>query len=97
MQQRNRRPTNRLRARRSNFASWVWPTGVIAARLGVTDKTISKAVAWLTRHHRDCGRRGIRGASKPRAREDVERDLREGFITEEDAREVLGLEREALI
>jgi N-methylhydantoinase B len=36
------------------------------------------------------------GDPRKRAREDVERDLREGLITEEEAREVFGREREAL-
>ena len=36
------------------------------------------------------------GDPRKRAREDVERDLREGLITEEEAREVFGLEREAM-
>jgi N-methylhydantoinase B len=36
------------------------------------------------------------GEPRKRAREDVERDLREGLITEEEAREVFGLEREAV-
>jgi N-methylhydantoinase B len=36
------------------------------------------------------------GDPRKRAREDVERDLSEGLITEEEAREVFGLEREAL-
>jgi N-methylhydantoinase B len=36
------------------------------------------------------------GEPRKRAREDVERDLREGLITEEEAREVFGLEREAM-
>ena len=41
---------------------------------------------------------GSGGHSDPRKREreDVERDLREGLITEKEAREVFGLEPEAL-